>query len=134
MANFNKVILLGRLTADIELRHVGEDDRAVADVTVAVDNTYRGNTDTAFVPVTLWGSEAQFASDYLGKGSTVLIEGKLKVDEWEKDEVKYSKLKVTASKLESMGKKYDTRNAESDEAPAQPKAEESKEWIDVTPF
>jgi single-strand DNA-binding protein len=136
MANFNRVILLGRLTADIELRHVGDDDRAVSDVTIAVDNTYRGNTDTAFVPVTLWGSEAQFANDYLGKGSTVLIEGKLKMDEWEKDGQKYSKLKVTANKLESMGKKYDTQNTETDGAPAEAKAdaEDPKEWVDVTPF
>ena len=133
MANFNKAIILGRLTADIELRHVGDDDKAVADVTVAVDNTYRGNTDTSFIPVTLWGSEAQFANDYLGKGSTVLIEGKIKIDEWEKDEQKYSKLKIVASKLESMGKKYDTRNTEEGEAPAQPK-EEPVTWDNAQPF
>jgi len=135
MANFNKAIILGRLTADIELRHVGDDDKAVADVTVAVDNTYRGNTDTSFIPVTLWGSEAQFANDYLGKGSTVLIEGKIKIDEWEKDDQKYSKLKIVASKLESMGKKYDTRSTEEGEAPAQPKeVSEGVSWDNAQPF
>jgi len=135
MANFNKAIILGRLTADIELRHVGDDDKAVADVTVAVDNTYRGNTDTSFIPVTLWGSEAQFANDYLGKGSTVLIEGKIKIDEWEKDDQKYSKLKIVASKLESMGKKYDTRNTEEGEASAQPKkVSEGVSWDNAQPF
>ena len=133
MANFNKASVLGRRTADVELRHVGADDKAVADVTVAVDNTYRGNTDTSFIPVTLWGSEAQFANDYLGKGSTVLIEGKIKIDEWEKNEEKYSKLKIVANKLESMGKKFDTRNAEEGEKPAQPK-EEPLSWANAQPF
>ena len=106
---------------------MGQDDRAVTDVTVAVDNTYRGNTDTAFVDVTLWGSEAQFASDYLGKGSTVLIEGKLKTDKWEKDGQTFSKLKVVASKLESMGKKYDTRSEDGDAPP-------KEESVAVTPW
>ena len=133
MANFNKFIGLGRLTADIELRHVGDDDTAVADVTVAIDNTYRGKTDTSFIPVTLWGSEAQFANDYLGKGSLVMVEGKVKIDEWEKEGQEYSKLKVVASKLESMGKKYDNRKAEEGEAPAQPK-EAPVSWDNAPPF
>ena len=132
MANVNKTFLLGRLTADIELRHVGDDDKAVTDVTVAVDSTYRGKTSTEFIPVTLWGSEAQFANDYLGKGSLVHIEGKIKIDEWEKDEQKYSKLKVVAQKLESMGKKYDARTDEG-EAPAEPK-EEPVSWDNAQPF
>ena len=133
MANFNKFIGLGRLTADIELRHVGDDDTAVADVTLAVDNTYRGKTSTAFIPVTLWGSQAQFANDYLGKGSLVMVEGRVQVDEWEKDEEKYSKLKVVASKLEAMPKKYDPRSTEGGPAPEQPKTEPVS-WDNAQPF
>ena len=102
MANFNKVIIVGRLTRDVELRHVGQDDRAVADISLAIDETYRDKSTVTFVDVTLWGSEAQFANDYLSKGSPVLIEGKLRLDQWEKDGQKRSKLKVQATKLESL--------------------------------
>jgi single-strand DNA-binding protein len=132
MANFNKVMMIGRLTRDVELRHVGTDDRAVADISIAIDETYRDNTTVVFVDVTLWGSEAQFASDYLSKGSPVFIEGKLRLDQWEKDGQKRSKLKVQATKLESLSQRprTDTQDAGPPElsAPAAQPTTSTDEW------
>jgi single-strand DNA-binding protein len=57
------------------------------------------------VDVTLWGRTAEIAGEYLGKGSPVLIEGRLKLHQWEKDGQKYSKLRVTCDRMQMVGSK-----------------------------
>jgi single-strand DNA-binding protein len=59
--------------------------------------------ETVFVDVTLWGRTAEVAGEYLGKGSQVLIEGRLKLDTWEKDGKKNSKLRVVGEKMQMLG-------------------------------
>ena len=59
--------------------------------------------ETVFVDITMWGRTAEVASEYLTKGSPVLIEGRLKLDTWEKDGKKNSKLKVVADKMQMLG-------------------------------
>ncbi|MGM0491294.1 MAG: single-stranded DNA-binding protein, partial [Planctomycetota bacterium] len=89
MANFNRVILLGNLTRDVELRYTPR-QTAVTDIGLAV-NDRRKSADgewveeATFVDVTLWGRTAEIASQYLGKGSPILVEGRLKLDTWETD-------------------------------------------------
>jgi single-strand DNA-binding protein len=61
--------------------------------------------ETTFVDVTLWGRTAEVASEYLSKGSPVLIEGRLKYDAWEKEGKKHSKLRVVAEKMQMLGSK-----------------------------
>lgn len=108
MASFNRVILVGNLTRDPELRHIPS-GTAVSDVTLAVnDRVKRGNEwveETTFVDVTLWSRIAEIAGEYLSKGSPVLIEGRLKLDRWEKDGQKHSKLRVVAENLRMLGSK-----------------------------
>ena len=87
MASFNRVILLGNLTRDIELKYTAN-QTAVTDIGLAVNDrrkTANGEwvDETTFVDVTLWGRTAEIASQYLSKGSPVLIEGRLKLDTWE---------------------------------------------------
>jgi single-strand DNA-binding protein len=109
MASFNRVILVGNLTRDPELRYIPS-GMAVTDVGLAV-NDRRKNAqgewveDTTFVDVTLWGRTAEVASEYLGKGSSVLIEGRLKLDTWEKDGKKNSKLRVVGERMQMLGAK-----------------------------
>lgn len=108
MASFNKVILMGNMTRDVELRHT-PGGTAVADIGIAV-NRRRKNGDsyedeTTFVDVTLWGRTAEIAAEYLRKGSPVHIDGRLHLDQWDDKESgqKRSKLKVVADNLQLIG-------------------------------
>jgi single-strand DNA-binding protein len=107
MASFNRVILLGNLTRDIELRYL-QSGMAVTDVTLAVNDRRKNANgewieETSFVEVTVWGRTAEIMSEYLGKGSPVLIEGRLKQDSWEQDGQKRSKLKVVCERMQLIG-------------------------------
>ena len=107
MASFNRVILVGNLTRDVELRYTAN-QTAVTDIGLAVNDRRRSATgdwveDPVFVDVTLWGRTAEIASQYLGKGAPVLIEGRLKYDTWEKDGQKRSKLLVVGERLQLLG-------------------------------
>ncbi|HTQ37417.1 MAG TPA: single-stranded DNA-binding protein [Pirellulales bacterium] len=109
MASFNRVILVGNLTRDPELRYIPS-GMAVMDVGLAVNDrrkTAQGEwvEDTTFVDVTLWGRTAEVASEYLNKGSPVLIEGRLKLDTWEKEGKKQSKLRVVGERMQMLGSK-----------------------------
>lgn len=108
MASFNRVILVGNLTRDPELRYL-QSGMAVTDIGLAVNDrrkTANGEwvDEATFVDVTLWGRTAEIASEYLGKGAPALIEGRLKLDSWEtQDGQKRSKLKVVGEKLQLFG-------------------------------
>lgn len=108
MASFNRVILVGNLTRDPELRYTPS-GTAVTDIGLAVNDKRKNATgewieETTFVDVTLWSRTAEIASEYLSKGSQVLIEGRLKLDSWEgKDGQKQSKLRVVGMNMTMLG-------------------------------
>ena len=106
MASFNRVVLVGNLTQDVELRYTPA-GTAVTDVSLAVNERVKRNdqwTEEAnFFDVTLWGRTAEVASEYLSKGSSVLIEGRLKQDRWEQDGQKRSKVKVVGERMQMLG-------------------------------
>ena len=110
MASFNRVILVGNLTRDPELRYLAS-GTAVTDVGLAVNDRRKDANgqwieETTFVDVTLWARTAEVASEYLTKGSPVLIEGRLKLDSWEtQDGQKRSKLKVVGERMQMLGTK-----------------------------
>ena len=106
MASYNRVILVGNLTRDVELRHL-QSGSAVADISLAVNDRRKSQSgewveETSFVDVTLWGRTAEVASEYLSKGSPMLVEGRLKQESWEKDGQKRSKLKVVCEKMQML--------------------------------
>ncbi len=109
MASFNRVILVGNLTRDPELKYIPS-GMAVSEIGLAV-NDRRKNAqgewieETTFVDVTLWGRQAEVASEYLNKGSSVLIEGRLKLDSWEKEGKKQYKLRVVGERMQMLGGK-----------------------------
>lgn len=106
MASYNRVVLVGNLTRDPELRYIPS-GTAVSEIGLAVnDRVKKGDQwvdETTFVDVTLWARTAEVANQYLNKGSSVLIEGRLKLDQWEKDGQKRSKLRVVADKMQMLG-------------------------------
>src|SRR3974390_2516662 len=100
MANFNKVILAGNLTRDPELRYTPK-GTAIAKFGLAVNRTWRnenGETkeEVTFVDIDAFGRQAEVIAQYMKKGRPFLVEGRLKLDQWEDKNThqKQSKLKV----------------------------------------
>jgi single-strand DNA-binding protein len=111
MASFNRVVLLGNVTRDPELRYISS-GTAVTDIGLAVNDRRKTPSgewveETTFVDVTLWGRTAEVACEYVTKGSPLLIEGRLKLDTWEKDGKKNSKLRVVGEKMQLLGSRGD---------------------------
>lgn len=108
MASYNRVILVGNLTRDPELRYIPS-GTPVTDIGLAVNDRRKNSEgewvdETTFVDITLWGRQAEVASEYLSKGSPVLIEGRLKLDTWEtNDGQKRSRLKVIGQRMQMLG-------------------------------
>jgi single-strand DNA-binding protein len=108
MASYNRVILVGNLTRDPEVRYI-QTGTAVCDLGLAVNDRRKNANgewveETTFVDVTLWARTAEVAGEYLNKGSPVLIEGRLKFDTWEgTDGQKRSKLRVVGERMQMLG-------------------------------
>lgn len=109
MASFNRVILMGNLTRDPELRTT-PNGTAVADLRLAVNETFRSKSTnekvekTCFVDVAVWDQAAEVCRQYLAKGSPLLLEGRLQYDEWKNPQGETrSKLFVRADRIQLVG-------------------------------
>ena len=106
MASYNRVVLVGNLTRDVELRFTPQ-GTAVTDISLAVNERVKRNDqwveEANFFDVTLWGRTAEVAGEYLSKGSSILIEGRLKLDRWEQEGQKRSKIKIVGEKMQMLG-------------------------------
>jgi single-strand DNA-binding protein len=110
MASFNRVILMGNLTRDPQVKYIPS-GTAVAELGLAVNrtwfdkNTNQKKEEVTFVDVTLWGRQAEIAGEYLSKGRSVLIEGRLQMDTWQDKETgqNRSKLKVVCDNMTMVG-------------------------------
>src|SRR5918996_916420 len=109
MASFNKVILLGNLTRDPEVRYTPK-GTAVTELGMAVNRVYTAENgekreETTFVDVTLWGRTAEIAGEYLKKGRPVFIEGRLQLDTWDDKQTgqKRTKLRVVGESMQLLG-------------------------------
>lgn len=108
MSDLNKVILLGRLTRDPELRFT-QSGTAVCDFDMAINRRSRtpdgdNREEVTFVTCTVWARRAEAVSKHLKKGSQALVEGRITQDRWETPEgKKRSKLKVTAESVIFLG-------------------------------
>ncbi len=124
MASFNKVILVGNLTRDPEVRYT-PGGSAVCDITLAVNyqwtdkRTNERKEEVSFIDVTLWGRTAEIAGEYLAKGRPVLVEGRLQQDKWDDKETgqKRSKLKVVADAMQLLGGRSEGAPAAGGNAP-----------------
>jgi single-strand DNA-binding protein len=109
MANLNKVLLLGNVTRDPEIRYTPKGS-AVCDLGVAVNRGYTTDSgekreEVTFVDVTLWGRTAEVASEYLKKGRPVFVEGRLQMDTWDDKQTgqKRTRLRVVAENMQLLG-------------------------------
>src|SRR5438309_7447934 len=109
MASFNKVILLGNLTRDPEVRYTPKGS-AVCDLGLAVNRVYtldngEKREEVTYIDVTLWSRLAEIAGEYLKKGRPVFIEGRLQLDTWDDKQSgqKRSKLRVIGEMMQLLG-------------------------------
>jgi len=110
MSSLNKVLLMGNLTRDPDMRYTPS-GMAVAQVGLAVNRKWRDTKtnemreEVTFIEVDIWGKQAETANQYLRKGRAVFIEGRLKLDQWDDKQTgqKRSKLKVVAERMQFVG-------------------------------
>ena len=119
MANLNRVLLIGNLTRDPEVRYTPK-GTAVTEIGLAVNRIYSGEDgekkeETTFVDVTLWARQAEIAGQYLKKGRPVFIEGRLQLDTWDDKQTgqKRSRLRVVAENLQLLGSRQEGEGSSS---------------------
>jgi single-strand DNA-binding protein len=134
MASFNKVILMGNLTRDPELRYTPK-GTAVAKLGLAVNRTWRNaegqqQDETTFVDVDAFGKQAETLGQYMQKGRPILVEGRLKLDQWEDKNTgqNRSKLGVILEKFSFVGGGQTGGNSNAPQSSAPPPTS------DVPPF
>ncbi len=113
---YNKVILIGNLTKDPELRYTPQ-GTPVCTLRLASTTKYKsGDTmkeDALFINVIVWGKQGETAAQHLGKGRSVLVEGRLQERRWESDGQKKSMFEVVANVVRFLGKKDEGGSRES---------------------
>src|SRR6185295_7012256 len=110
MASFNKVLLMGNLTRDVEMKYTPS-GLAVARLGLAVNRKFRDQKtnelreEVTFVDIDVWGKQAETAHQYLAKGRPLFVEGRLKLDSWDDKQTgqKVYKLKVICERYQFMG-------------------------------
>ena len=109
MPNLNKVLIMGNLTRDPEVKYTPK-GTAVADISLAINRVYSTDQgerreETTYVDVELWGRQAEIAGEYLRKGRPVYIEGRLKLDTWDDKQTgqKRSKMRVVGEAMQLLG-------------------------------
>lgn len=107
MASFNKVILMGNLTRDPDVKTTGPTGTKVARLAIAMNERKRDRSGQVreypiYVDVDAWDKLADLCGQYLSRGRSVLVEGRLQMDTWEKDGQKHQKLKVRASTIKFL--------------------------------
>lgn len=120
MPNLNKVMLMGNLTRDPEVKYTPK-GTAVCGLSLAINRSWnddKGNKmeEVTFVEVELWGRTAEVAGEYLRKGRPVFVEGRLKLDTWEDKETgkQRSKIKVVGEHIEFIGAKLEASESSQD--------------------
>lgn len=137
----NKAIIIGHLGQDPDVRYM-PDGAAVANISVATDESYKDKQSGQMVPQTEWHRVVMFrrlgeiAGEYLKKGSKVYIEGRLKTRSWEKDGVKRYSTEIVANELQMLDGKSD--NGQQQQPPQQsqpqPQPEQGGDFDDDIPF
>jgi len=120
---YNKIILAGNLTRDIEIRYT-QGGSAIGNTAIATTRKFKSQTgeqkeEVLFVDLTFFGRTAEIANQYLRKGSKVLVDGRLKLDQWvdQQSGVKRSKHSVTVENLQMLDSKQDNQSTQQNNQP-----------------
>ncbi|MFL2859525.1 MAG: single-stranded DNA-binding protein [Pontiellaceae bacterium] len=136
MASYNRVVLVGGLTRNPELRYTPS-GTAVAEFGLAVGETFKNKSGESiekvcYADIVVWDRQAETANEYLQKGSQILVEGRLQFEQWEtKDGEKRSKLKIRADRIQFLN----TNNSSNNEKKSnENKIESNNEFESDVPF
>lgn len=108
MASLNKVLLMGNLTRDPEVRYTPK-GTAVGDLAIAINDSYKTQDGTiketvTYVDIEVWGRQAETCKQYLTKGRPVFVEGQLRLDQWETPQGEKKRLlRVRADRVQFLG-------------------------------
>ena len=126
MPHYNKVIIIGHMARDPELKYTSTGS-AVGSFTVGINREWKGKDgeakkDVAWVGCEAWGKSAETISQYMRKGSAILVDGRLQTDSWEDKATgkKQSKLKVVVESFQFMGKREDNGAPSEQSEPQEP--------------
>lgn len=121
MAGYNRIIMVGNLTKDPDLRPVGS--QSVCKLNIASNKQYKNRqtgvlvSEVCFVDIEVWGAQAESCKNYLQKGRPVLVEGRLKLDTWkDNDGNTKSKHSIVADKVVFLGSAVDSQDEDSDDS------------------
>ena len=106
----NHVVLVGRLTKDLELRYIAGNGTPVANFVLAVDREFTGKDgkkETDFLNIQVWGKSAENCANYIGKGSLVAVQGSIIIEKYEKDGERRAFIKINANKVQFLDSKKD---------------------------
>lgn len=109
MPNMNVVVLAGHMTRDPELMRVGSENTPLCKFGLAVSRKYKDKEEVCFVDCEMWGTRAETLSHFLRKGSPIIVQGELRLDQWDDRETgqKRSKHKIRVENFSFAGKKPD---------------------------
>jgi len=118
MPNLNKVMLIGNITKDPEIRYTPAGD-PVLNINLAINRTWKNKSgerqkSVEFISVVIWNKTADVVAQYCKKGDPLFVEGRIQTRSWEKDGVKHYKTEVFAEGIQLMGSKRE-KPAEKDE-------------------
>ena len=107
----NNVVLVGRLTRDVDLKYIQGSGMAVSNFAIAVDREFAGKDgkkETDFIDIQVWGKSAENCANYIGKGSLVAIQGSIRVDSYQDQEGNNRKMtRVNANRVQFLDSKKD---------------------------
>ena len=111
----NNVVLVGRLTRDVELKYIQGSGTAVTNFAIAVDREFTGKDgkkETDFVDIQVWGKSAENCANYIGKGSLVAIQGSIRVDSYQDQDGNNRKItRVNANRVQFLDNKKDNQSS-----------------------
>ena len=110
----NNVVLVGRLTRDVELKYIQGSGTPVANFAIAVDREFTGKDgkkEVDFIDIQVWGKSAENCANYIGKGSLVAIQGSIRVDSYQDQDGNNRKItRVNANRVQFLDSKKDNQN------------------------
>ncbi|NCO67312.1 MAG: single-stranded DNA-binding protein [Nitrospirae bacterium CG_4_9_14_3_um_filter_41_27] len=134
---YNKIILIGNLTKDPELRYTPQ-GTPVATLRLAVNYRYKqsdeAKQETMFIDNVVFGKQAESCSKYLNKGSSVLVEGRLQERRWESNGQQRSKFEVIAQSVRFLSRRRSSQSAETDTSGGEGDIVPPEETTDLEPF
>ena len=111
MASYNRVVLMGNVTRNPEVRSIPGSSTAVARTGLAVNRRYKDKEDVMFIDIVAFGKSAETMGEYVIKGTPILVEGRLSMNTWEQDGVRRTKHEVIIDNFQMLGGRRDREEA-----------------------